>query len=196
MQARAGVHATGKARPIWPFVLLGFAAALVLVTAALWLTRPPAVAPTVAVAIPTPAPPSAPSLSEQVETPATVENLDTLLDPETPEPLLASEPEAFLEEAPVAASAPQEIAPEPAAPEPPRYKTLREMPPDYRAGFPKLNLDVHAYDADPAQSFVMVNGRRYRNGETLTEGPRVEAILSEGLLLQHNGQSVLIAVGG
>ena len=194
LQARSSAHTAGKARPMWPFVLLGFAGALVLVSAALWLTRPPPAAATVSVAPPSPAP-AVPSLSEQVETPSTVETLDTLMDPEAIEPLALSEAEALEEEA--SATAPPEApAAEPAEPEAPRHQSLREMSPDYRASFPKLNLDVHAYDADPAQSFVMVNGRRYRNGETLTEGPRISAILPEGLLLQHNGQSVLIGVGG
>ena len=41
---------------------------------------------------------------------------------------------------------------------------------------PELRLDLHVYDADPAKRFVFINMRKLREGESLPEGVRVDAI--------------------
>jgi general secretion pathway protein B len=50
---------------------------------------------------------------------------------------------------------------------------------------------VHVYDRSAAQRFVRVNGRRYREGETLAEGPLLVAIARDGLVLEYRGQRLL-----
>lgn len=72
-----------------------------------------------------------------------------------------------------------------------RYK---EMPPAYRADFPALVIDVHVYNADPQRSFVIVNGKHYRAGDTLAEGPRIDEIVPEGMVLDWRGEKVLYAL--
>jgi general secretion pathway protein B len=52
---------------------------------------------------------------------------------------------------------------------------------------PDLRLDLHVYDADPAKRFVFINMRRLREGETLPEGVRVDAITQTGARLSYRG---------
>lgn len=83
----------------------------------------------------------------------------------------------------------------PALTQPAPLRKLREMPPDYRADFPALTVEVHVFERSPAQRFVMVNGRRYKEGERLAEGPQILEIVREGIVLEFRGQKVLYPLG-
>lgn len=74
-------------------------------------------------------------------------------------------------------------------------RSLKDMPPEYRAGFPALAIDVHVYDPDPRKRFVMVNGRRYHEGDTLSEGPAVREIVADGVILDYRGEAVFFGIG-
>jgi general secretion pathway protein B len=52
---------------------------------------------------------------------------------------------------------------------------------------PELHLDVHVYATKPAERFVYVNMRKYHEGATLQEGPTVERIRRDGVVLSHQG---------
>jgi general secretion pathway protein B len=52
---------------------------------------------------------------------------------------------------------------------------------------PALHLDLHVYAAQPQQRFIFVNSRKYREGETLAEGPVVEQITTDGAVLNFRG---------
>ena len=52
---------------------------------------------------------------------------------------------------------------------------------------PELHLDVHVYATRPADRFVYVNMRKYHEGGTLQEGPTVERIRRDGVVLSYNG---------
>ena len=54
-------------------------------------------------------------------------------------------------------------------------------------GVPVLHLDLHVYSSASSQRFVFVNSRKYREGETLQEGPVVEQILPDGAVLNYRG---------
>jgi general secretion pathway protein B len=107
-------------------------------------------------------------------------------------------PEAEAEPAPQ-----QQAAPPPAEQAPPAIppaltqqapvRKLREMPPDYRADFPALTVEVHVFE--PGRRFVMVNGRRYREGERLAEGPQIVEIVRDGIVLEYRGEKVLYPLG-
>ena len=56
-----------------------------------------------------------------------------------------------------------------------------------RGGVPPLHLDLHVYASQPQQRFVFVNSRKYREGDTLTEGPVVEEITPDGAILNFRG---------
>lgn len=57
---------------------------------------------------------------------------------------------------------------------------------------PELSLELHVYSEDPARRFVIINGSRYREGATLGEGPVVEAITSEGAVLDSQGTRFIV----
>jgi len=56
-----------------------------------------------------------------------------------------------------------------------------------RGGVPALHLDLHVYSPSPQQRFIFVNSRKYREGETLQEGPVVEQITADGAVLNYGG---------
>jgi general secretion pathway protein B len=57
---------------------------------------------------------------------------------------------------------------------------------------PELHLDVHVYATRPADRFVYINNRRYREGATLAEGPAVERIRRDGVILSYHSVRFLL----
>jgi general secretion pathway protein B len=53
--------------------------------------------------------------------------------------------------------------------------------------FPELHLDVHVYATKPADRFVYINMRKYHEGNTLQEGPVLERIRRDGVVLEYQG---------
>jgi general secretion pathway protein B len=52
---------------------------------------------------------------------------------------------------------------------------------------PEMHLDVHVYATRPADRFVYINMRKYHEGATLQEGPVVERIRRDGVVLNYQG---------
>lgn len=133
----------------------------------------------------------------QPQAPAPSPNPDIRTTPLEPAPLprapdATAKPQA--EPEPQAATpAPAQIPPALTVPAP--LRKFREMPPDYRADFPALKIEIHVYEKAPQQRFVMVNGRRYREGERLNEGPQLVEIVPDGLVLEFRGEKVLYTLG-
>jgi general secretion pathway protein B len=50
---------------------------------------------------------------------------------------------------------------------------------------PELHLDVHVYSTKPADRFVYINMRKYHEGAALQEGPTVERIRRDGVVLNY-----------
>jgi general secretion pathway protein B len=50
-----------------------------------------------------------------------------------------------------------------------------------------LHLDVHVYATKPSERFVYINMRKYREGSTLAEGPVLEQIRRDGVVLDYQG---------
>lgn len=71
----------------------------------------------------------------------------------------------------------------------PRLDTL---PAQATAGLPALNLDLHIYATDPGQRAAFINGRRYREGDTMPEGVEVSSITPDGAVLSYRGQRFLL----
>ncbi len=63
---------------------------------------------------------------------------------------------------------------------------------DPKSGLPELHLDVHVYATRPTERFVYINMRRYKEGSTLQEGPRVERIRRDGVVLDYRGLRFLL----
>jgi general secretion pathway protein B len=58
---------------------------------------------------------------------------------------------------------------------------------------PQLRLTLHGYNDNPADRFVFINGARYREGDTLREGPRVVSIERSGVVLSQQGRRFRLA---
>jgi general secretion pathway protein B len=58
---------------------------------------------------------------------------------------------------------------------------------------PPLTLELHVYSAVPADRFVRINSASYREGEVLSEGPTVNTITEEGVILSFLGQNFLLS---
>jgi general secretion pathway protein B len=52
---------------------------------------------------------------------------------------------------------------------------------------PELHLDVHVYATKPSDRFVYINMRKYHEGNTLQEGPVLERIRRDGVVLDYQG---------
>ena len=53
---------------------------------------------------------------------------------------------------------------------------------------PMLNLDLHVYSEKAANRFVVISSRKYKEGGQLTEGPTVESITRDGVILAYQGR--------
>lgn len=58
--------------------------------------------------------------------------------------------------------------------------------------FPTMRLDIHSFADKPADRFIFVNMRKYGEGSTLQEGPAVERITEEGVVLNQQGLRFLL----
>jgi general secretion pathway protein B len=57
---------------------------------------------------------------------------------------------------------------------------------------PDLRLDIHVYSEKPGERFAFVNMRKYTEGQTLSEGPTLERISPDGVVLNSQGQRFLL----
>jgi general secretion pathway protein B len=58
----------------------------------------------------------------------------------------------------------------------------------FRAINSALHLDVHVYSDQPHERFVLINMRKLHEGEQLQEGPMLDAITPDGVILSFRGQ--------
>jgi len=113
---------------------------------------------------------------------------------EIAEPVVALQPED-LQQAAAPPPVDAEVAPPPAqAANAGSVPLLRDLPPAYRADFPTLSVEVHVFDRLPEKRWIMIGGRRYREGEVLSEGPRVVEINEEGIVFDYRGQQSLYSI--
>lgn len=77
-------------------------------------------------------------------------------------------------------------------PEPPPL--LDTLPAAARRGLPELNLDIHVYSPKPGARFVVINGRRYREGDPVEKGAVLESVTPGGAVLRQGGQRFQLSV--
>jgi general secretion pathway protein B len=65
--------------------------------------------------------------------------------------------------------------------------TINEVTLTGAQALPELHLDVHVFATRPAERFVYVNMRKYHEGATLQEGPSIERIRRDGVILSYQG---------
>lgn len=70
--------------------------------------------------------------------------------------------------------------------------SINDLAPQATAGLPQLAINLHVYSPDPAQRFVVLNGRRYVDGAQLQEGPTLERVTPDGVILNHRGLRFLL----
>jgi general secretion pathway protein B len=57
---------------------------------------------------------------------------------------------------------------------------------------PELHLDVHVFATRSTERFVFINMRKYHEGATLQEGPTIERIRRDGVILNYQGLRFLL----
>jgi general secretion pathway protein B len=65
--------------------------------------------------------------------------------------------------------------------------TLNELRANATLQLPELHLDIHVYSEQPADRFVFINSGKYKEGDTLNEGPTVREIRPDGVVLEQGG---------
>jgi general secretion pathway protein B len=55
-----------------------------------------------------------------------------------------------------------------------------------------LHVDIHVYSAQPAERFVFVNTTKYREGDSMSEGPILREITEEGVVLSYQGREFIV----
>jgi general secretion pathway protein B len=70
--------------------------------------------------------------------------------------------------------------------------TINEISLSGAQALPEMHLDVHVYATRPPDRFVYVNMRKYHEGATLAEGPTVERIRRDGVVLNYQGLRFLL----
>jgi general secretion pathway protein B len=89
---------------------------------------------------------------------------------------------------PAPAAPPQPVAASPTTATPSDVPLYYELPFNVRKDLPTLTVSMHVYAAVPAQRFVVVDGERKAEGESIKEGLTLREIRSDGIVLEFRGQ--------
>jgi general secretion pathway protein B len=191
--------------PAWAWILGGVLVANLLGLAWMLLRKPataPAAVPAVAaVTQPLVPPPAAPVAASPQQAPA-VEPAPVppvVSPPSSPAPALPpTPPVASPPEPSTAAIPPPPVAPAPAYPPSPRIDNLPTAQDLVAQGvsLPNLQMNLHVYDAVPANRYVLLNARRLREGDEVADGIRVESITPGGVVLNLRGRRFVVLAGG
>lgn len=113
----------------------------------------------------------------------------------TDQELQAQARQLELESKPLVDPVPQEPAPaaaaparEPAATPLEMIPLLMEMPPQFQQALPPIRVDVHVHASQVENRFVMINLRRYREGDEVAAGLVLERITKDGMVLRFRGE--------
>jgi len=206
----ASVPEAGERRgpPRWTLVLGALLVANVVLVLALFLTRdgeapPPAATVQARPAEQAPAPPArAPDRTAQRVTlppPTRADRQEVRpLAAEIPPPETAPGPAPAEDSAP----RPQPVAatptprPQPAsstqATDDARLPRMSEMVVRGELNVPDMHVDIHVYSGNPAERFVFINMRKYKEGDDTREGPRIERITESGVVMQYDGRRFVL----
>lgn len=70
--------------------------------------------------------------------------------------------------------------------------TINEVRAEGSLQLPELHLDIHVYSEKPAERFVFINMSKYKEGDTLSEGPAIREIRTDGVVLEQSGTRFLM----
>jgi general secretion pathway protein B len=65
--------------------------------------------------------------------------------------------------------------------------TIGQIDLSSQPALPDLHLDVHVFATKPADRFVYINMRKYREGAALADGLTLERIRRDGVVLNYHG---------
>lgn len=63
-----------------------------------------------------------------------------------------------------------------------------EKPVAYRQGIDPFSVSIHVFASDPSQRILFINNKEYRAGEQTQQGPRIESIEPQGVILSYRGE--------
>lgn len=191
-----------RATPRWPRWLLGAlllnASILLFVAWRIWDGRQPAVPPEPAAVAPAAkAQPPVEDTNKIVAVPPAVPAPET--EPaRLPEPVsgpvaaaAVEKPAAVAQSMPDAQTVGPDLEPMPeldAAAGAAAVVRWEDLPADERAGLPVPRIDVHVFASEPERRFVLIDLRKYLQGDSLDSGAVVEAILADGIVLSYQGR--------
>ena len=184
----SSVESPGAPRWLWALGLLLAVNLAVLLGVLLRDDAPQVDTPPARVAGAQPAPEAGPSFSERIREARDRESA-ARTGAETP-----TEPAARAAAEPVAEAPP--AAPAEARPQP-QYTlaalpTADELRANGQVQLPSLHLDIHVYSTRPEERFVFINMVRHREKSRLAEGPVVQEITPEGVILDYSGTRFLL----
>lgn len=64
----------------------------------------------------------------------------------------------------------------------------QDLPAEERSRLPVPRFDVHVFAQEPSRRFVLVNLKKYQEGDRLDQGVTLDAILADGVVLSYQGQ--------
>jgi general secretion pathway protein B len=70
--------------------------------------------------------------------------------------------------------------------------TIHEVLANGTITLPALHVDIHVYSESPKDRFVFINMNKQVEGSRLAEGPIVEEITTDGVVLNYNGTSFVL----
>lgn len=78
------------------------------------------------------------------------------------------------------------------APERADYLDIWELPLEVRRELPELNLSIHVFSVEVSERFVLINGERRLEGESLGEGARLAEISRQGAVIDFRDYRFLL----
>ena len=69
---------------------------------------------------------------------------------------------------------------------------VSDLPQEFRNAIPDLAVSLHVYDKLPDRRFVRINKKKYREGDKLKEGPMLDAIVPEGMVLSYRNKQFIL----
>ena len=63
---------------------------------------------------------------------------------------------------------------------------------DFQRKVPDITINIHVHDPDASRRFVLINMKKYIEGDTIRGGLVIDTITENGLLLEYNGEQFRI----
>jgi len=86
----------------------------------------------------------------------------------------------------------QELAPPPQPTSKAIIPTIDQLRLNGSLQLAELHLDIHVYSEDPAGRFVFINMVKHREKSRIAEGPIVNEITPDGVILRYQGRNFLL----